>query len=67
MHNRYADGISIRLAKSPDDYQAFTDLAREYIDSLGFEVDFQDVDHEMAEAQFRYGESCRGAALLVVN
>ena len=67
MHNRDADGYSIRLAESPDDYRAFTDLAREYLDSLGFEVDFQDVDREMAEAQNRYGESGRGAALLVVD
>ncbi|MDE2817087.1 MAG: GNAT family N-acetyltransferase [Chloroflexota bacterium] len=67
MHNRDADEISIRRAESHDDYRAFTDLACEYLDSLGFEVDFQDVDREMAEAQRRYGEAGRGAALLVVN
>ena len=57
----------IRHAESPGDYQAFTILAREYIDSLGFKVDFQDVDLEMAEAQLRYGVSGVGAALLVVD
>ena len=67
MHGRDADEISIRRAESHDDYRAFTNLAREYLDSLGFEVDFQDVDREMAEAQRRYGESGRGAALLVVD
>lgn len=61
------DGINIRLAESPEDYQAFVDLAREYIDSLGFQVDFQDVGQEIAEAEHRYGESGRGAALLVVS
>ena len=59
-------GVSIRLAESSDDYQAFTEVVREYIVPLGFEVDFQDVDVEIAEAQRRYGESRRGAALLVV-
>ena len=67
MGNTSADGIDIRLAESPSDYQAFTDLAREYIDSLGFEVDFQDVALELAEARIRYGKSGRGAALLVVD
>ena len=67
MHNRDADGYSIRRAESPDDYRAFTELAREYLDSLGFDVDFQDVDREMAEAQRRYGEAARGAALLVLD
>ena len=65
------DGLTvqpeIRLAESPEDYQSFVQLAREYIDSLGFEVDFQDVNTEMAEAQHRYGETGRGAALLAVE
>ena len=65
------DGLTvqpeIRLAESPEDYQLFIRLAREYIDSLGFEVDFQDVNTEMAEAQHRYGETGRGAALLAVE
>ncbi len=43
-------GVSIRLAESSDDFQAFTEVVREYIVSLGFEVDFQDVDVEMVEA-----------------
>ncbi len=59
-------GVGIRLAGSVDDYRAFTEVVREYIVSLGFEVDFQDVDIEIAEAQRRYGEPRRGAALLVV-
>ena len=67
MHHGHTNGISIRLAESHDDYRVFTDLAHEYLDSLGFEVGFQDVDLEMAEAQNRYGESGRGAALLVVD
>lgn len=59
-------GVGIRLAEGADDYRAFTEVVREYVVSLGFEVDFQDVDIEIAEAQRRYGESRRGAALLVV-
>ncbi len=58
---------SIRLAENPGDYQAFTGLVREYIESLGFEVDFQDVEIEIGEAPVRYGPAGRGAALLVVN
>ena len=60
-------GNDIRLAESPGDYQAFTDLVHEYIDSLGFKVDFQDVEIEIGEAPARYGPAGRGAALLVVN
>ena len=67
MRNESADGINIRLAESPGDYQSFTSLAHEYILSLGFEVDFHDIALEMAEAQRRYGEAGGGAALLVVD
>ena len=67
MRSGSTDGITIRLAESPADYQAFTSLAREYIQSLDFKVDFQDVDIEMAEAPRRYGEVGQGAALLVVD
>jgi len=67
MDNSFRDGFNIRLAESSADYQAFVDLAREYIESLGFEVDFQDVDKEIAEAESRYGVSGQGAALLIVN
>ena len=59
-------GFDIRLAESQDDYRAFIEIAREYIDSLDFEIGFQDVDIEMAEARRRYGKSDRGAALLAV-
>ena len=59
-------GFDIRLAESQDDYRAFTEIAREYIVSLDFEIGFQDVDLEMAEARRRYGESGGGAALLAV-
>ena len=59
-------GFDIRLAESQDDYRAFTEIAREYIVSLGFDIGFQDVDLEMAEARRRYGKSGGGAALLAV-
>ena len=59
-------GFDIRLAESQDDYRAFTEIAREYIVSLGFEIDFQDVNLDMAEARRRYGKSGGGAALLAV-
>ena len=63
MTNRATDGFGIRLAESPEDYGRFTRLVLEYIDSLGFKVDFQDVDLEIAEAQHRYGKPGRGAAI----
>ena len=47
--------------------RAFTDLVCDYIDSLGFHLDFQDVQTEISEVQHVYGDSGRGAALLVVN
>ena len=53
-------GFDIRLAESQDDYRAFTEIAREYIVSLGFEIDFQDVNLDMAEARRRYGKSGGG-------
>ena len=62
-----SDRVDIRLAESGEDYRTFTSLVREYIRSLGFEVGWQDVDIEVAEAQYRYGKAGRGAALLVTT
>ena len=59
-------GFDIRLAQSQADYRAFTEIAREYIVSLDFEIGFQDADLEMAEASRRYGKSGGGAALMAV-
>ena len=67
MSNGTIDRVDIRLAESLEDYCNFTCVVREYIDSLGFEVGWQDIDLEIAEAQHRYGELGRGAALLVVT
>ena len=67
MSSESTGGTSIKLANGPQEYEAFIALACEYIASLGFEVDFQDVEAEMADAAHRYGETGRGAALLVVD
>ncbi len=66
--------ITIRRARSADDYKAFVRLAREYFDELGrecldepgFEVDL-DVERELDSAPSIYGPPGHGAALLAVD
>jgi GNAT superfamily N-acetyltransferase len=56
--------ITIRLAASDSDYEAFATIIRAYLYSLGFVVDFQDVDVELSELPQRYGEAGGGATVL---
>ena len=56
--------VSIRLAENKADYATFGTLVRDYIASLDFNVDFQDIAVEMGELGSRYGTGGRGAALL---
>ena len=67
MRDETKPNIAFRLAEAPGDYIAFNQLVREYIAQLGFEVDFQDVDVELAEVQHRYGHDGRGAAILGIT
>ena len=53
--------ITLRLATSVADYEAFAAIIRAYLDSLGFVVDFQDVDVELSELAVRYGEAGAGS------
>jgi GNAT superfamily N-acetyltransferase len=53
---------TIRTAASADDFIAFGSLVREYVDSLPFVLDFQDVETELATLAEEYGPP--GRALL---
>lgn len=46
---------SLSIAATPQDFDAFVTLAREYVASLGFALTFQDVEREMAEVAKEYG------------
>jgi GNAT superfamily N-acetyltransferase len=59
--------ITLRLATSAADYEAFAAIIHAYLDSLGFVVDFQDVDVELSELAVRYGEAGRGATVLAFD
>ncbi len=46
---------TIEQATGDDDFALARELITEYLDSLPFNVDFQDVDAELTELQVRYG------------
>jgi putative acetyltransferase len=46
---------TIEPASGDDDFALARELITEYLDSLPFNVDFQDVDAELTELQIRYG------------
>jgi putative acetyltransferase len=46
---------TIEAASDDHDFALARELITEYLDSLPFNVDFQDVDTELAELQVRYG------------
>lgn len=50
-------------ARTPEDWADVERLIRDYLDELPFEVDFQDVDAELADLRSAYGQR-DGAALL---
>jgi GNAT superfamily N-acetyltransferase len=54
---------TIEVVTTPDDYAEAGRLIRAYLDSLPFEVTFQDVDVELRELPQRYGPP-KGIALL---
>ena len=58
--------MSVRVdrAASPEDWAEVDRLVRAYLAELPFEVDFQDLDRELAELPVEYGPP-GGAALLV--
>lgn len=49
-----AVAVEIRSPSGADEWDAFAALVREYLASLPFDVDFQDVDDELAELDRRY-------------
>ncbi len=55
---------TIRAAETGDDYAALGALVRQYVSALPFELDFQDIEAELAALEQEYGPP-GGAALLV--
>jgi GNAT superfamily N-acetyltransferase len=53
------------MAIGPEDHAAAADLIRQYVASLAFELDFQDVDAELADLAASYGGGS-GALFLAV-
>ncbi len=53
-------------ASTPEGWAAVDRLIREYLAELPFEIDFQDLDRELAELPMEYGPPS-GAALLAVE
>ncbi|MEX2294462.1 MAG: GNAT family N-acetyltransferase [Acidimicrobiales bacterium] len=58
--------MEIHAAESKRQWKDVERLIRAYLDDLPFEIDFQDVDSELAELAAEYGPP-NGAALLVVD
>lgn len=58
--------MEIRPAESARQWSEVERLIRAYLDDLPFDIDFQDVDRELAALQDEYGPP-DGAALLVVD
>lgn len=56
--------MQVVQATTPQDWAEVERLIRDYLDGLPFEVDFQDVDAELADLPGVYGQP-DGAALLV--
>jgi GNAT superfamily N-acetyltransferase len=56
--------VEVVPARTPEDWADVDRLIRDYLDELPFEVDFQDVDAELADLPSAYGQP-DGAALLV--
>jgi GNAT superfamily N-acetyltransferase len=56
--------VRVEPATTDEDYADVDRLIRAYLDELPFEVDFQDVDRELAELPAEYGPPT-GAAVLV--
>lgn len=59
-------GIEVVEARDPAGYAAFGLLVREYLSSLPFRLDFQDVDGELAALETHYGPP-GGVALLALS
>lgn len=58
--------MQIRAATSPRDWNETERLMRAYLHGLPFEIDFQDLDRELAALATEYGPP-EGAALLVMD
>jgi GNAT superfamily N-acetyltransferase len=58
--------VQVVLAESAEEWQAGERLVREYLASLPFEVDFQDVDAEMADLATTYAPP-KGCLLLALD
>jgi predicted N-acetyltransferase YhbS len=52
---------------SPDDYSRIGELVREDITGLGFDVDFQDTESELADSSRHSRSQARGVALIATN
>lgn len=55
------------IASDPADFVVLGTLFREYIDSLGFPLTFQDVDREMAQLASRYGPPSGRAFIVMIG
>jgi GNAT superfamily N-acetyltransferase len=60
-----AGGASVRRAGGPADYAAFASLAREYYESLGVDLTFQNFESELAELPGCYAPP--GGAILLAS
>jgi putative acetyltransferase len=59
--------IEVRSATTDDDYRLVSGLFREYLESLPFEIDFQDVDRDVEQPRTVYGPPDGRAFLGVVD
>lgn len=47
--------VGLAVVSAPHEFDTFLILVREYVDSLGFPLTFQDLDREIAEVRTEYG------------
>ena len=47
--------VTLRISKSTQDFEIGRDLFKQYADSLGFDLDYQNFDEELNEIHIQYG------------
>ena len=57
MKLRERKNPNLIVAKGPKEYAIAKKLIEEYVDSLGFNLDFQDIDNELEHLELFYGHS----------
>lgn len=67
MSEQRNESVSVRIAADDNDFEEVKKLVLAYVDSLGFDISFQNFDAEIASLPAMYGPPVGGMFLAVVN